>query len=149
MDELTRKKFKELTAREMINICKQHERCYDCPLANLPCFGDYKPYSITNEELNKEIEFIRQRNYDYGIREYIVYFKKYYEMHYAGNIIKRYENCHVCIRELNSKSIQRVFNDGYTIVEEMLVKERATGKVIYKGNDYQEYLKVIGEYQYD
>ena len=51
--------------------------------------------------------------------------------------------CHFCIGDLKSIKLQRYFNSEYRKVIEMVVKEIATKKIIYKGNDYEEYLKVV------
>ena len=51
--------------------------------------------------------------------------------------------CHFCIGDLKSIKLQRYFNSEYRKVIEMVVKEIATKKIIYKGNNYKEYLQVV------
>lgn len=53
------------------------------------------------------------------------------------------DHSHYCIKELDSPSIKRVFSCQYIKVDNMIVKERGSGKVIYSGNDYNKYLATI------
>ena len=77
-------------------------------------------------------------------RNYYVRFTKYDV--YKGNNGKemRYQNnCGFCVKSLDSYSIKRPFDSENTVVENLIVKDLKTKKVIYKGKNYQEYLKKI------
>ena len=50
--------------------------------------------------------------------------------------------CHFCIGDLKSQKIDRYFTGNSKVIE-MVVKEIATKKIIYKGNNYEEYLQVV------
>lgn len=73
-------------------------------------------------------------------RQYYVRFIKYFKS-YKGELCP--DNCGFCIKDLHSPSIQRYFIRDCFIVKEMIVKHIPTNKIIYQGNDYNEYLKVI------
>ena len=39
MDELTRKKLKNITVKEMLDCCERQSHCWYCPFYDLLCFG--------------------------------------------------------------------------------------------------------------
>lgn len=53
------------------------------------------------------------------------------------------DNCGFCVKDLHSYSIKRPFDSDRVVVENLVVKEIKTNKIIYQGNDYDEFLKEI------
>ena len=77
-------------------------------------------------------------------RNYYVRFTKYDVYKGSNGKEMRYQNnCGFCVKSLDSYSIKRPFDSGRTIVENLLVKDLKTNKIIYQGNDYNEFLKEI------
>lgn len=66
----------------------------------------------------------------------------YREWHYDNRKEPYHLKCHFCIGDLKSKKLDRYFNDNSKVIE-MVVKEIATNKIIYEGNNYEEYLQVV------
>ena len=94
-----------------------------------------------DENIDKLKSILLNEQPNKGDRKYVAYFKKYY-LYPDG---RRYQdNAHFCISSLETDAIKRLFENDNIVVEELKVTERLTGKVIYEGNDYNEYLKVIG-----
>ena len=105
-------------------------------------------YGLENEDV---LIFATQKEYDLlkevlfnektkANRKYVAYFKKYY---IYNNGSKYQDNAHFCISALDTDAIKRPFENDNIVVEELKVTERLTGKVIYQGTSYEEYLKVI------
>ena len=77
-------------------------------------------------------------------RNYYVRFTKYDVYKGKNGVEMRYQNnCGFCVKSLNSYSIKRPFDSDRTIVENLLVKDLKTNKIIYQGNDYNKFLKEI------
>lgn len=136
-------KIKNLTIQKIKDICKNTSLA-QCQKSNCPlydhqwvCLG---LRNMTNKELETNIVITPKPP------KYYVKFTKYDV--YGGNNGKemRYQNnCGFCVGSLLSKSIARPFENRYVVVEEMVVKYRKSNKIIYKGKDYEEYLKIVGE----
>ena len=135
-------KLKDLTIGRIKEICKSTnlKQCKknDCPLAEHQwcCLG---LRNMTKQELESEIVIVPKP------RKYYVKFTKYDV--YGGDKGKemRYQNnCGFCVQELHSYSIKRPFDSDNTVVENLVVRKIKPKKIIYEGNDYNEYLKVIG-----
>lgn len=130
-------KIKNLTIGKIKDICKKHKHCKECPLTDIKwaCLG---LKNLTEKEIEKEL-VIKQPQ-----RKYYVKFTKYDV--YGGDKGKemRYQNnCGFCVESLCSYSIKRPFDSDDTVVENLVVKEIKTNKIIYQGASYEEYLKVI------
>ena len=90
---------------------------------------------LTNEILN-----IKQEP-----RKFYVKFTKHDTYKDKNGVEIQYQNnCGFCVKDLHSYSIKRPFDNENTVVENLVVKEIKTNKIIYQGKDYEEYLKVIG-----
>ena len=122
-------KLKNLTIGKIKEICKSKKGCpKTCPLKDHQwcCLG---LMNMTTKELESEIT-IKQPQ-----RKYYVKFTKYDV--YRGNIYQ--DNCGFCVKDLHSYSIKRPFDSENTVVENLVVKEIKANKIIYQGNDYQEF----------
>ena len=75
-------------------------------------------------------------------RKYTIIFKKYFYS-FKGN--KSQYDSHFVVKSLKSNAIKRRFDDNYEVIENMIVKKGK--KVIYEGNDYNEFLKVVEKYE--
>ena len=127
-------KLKNLTIRKIKEICKSKKGCpKTCPLKDHQwcCLG---LRNMTIKELESEIT-IKQPQ-----RKYYVKFTKYDVC--RGTCYQN--NCGFCVKDLHSYSIKRPFDSDNTVVENLVVKEIKTNKIIYQGKSYEEYLKVIG-----
>ena len=138
-------KIKNLTIGKIKEICKSHnlKACREnkCPLHEHQwcCLG---LRNMTKEELESEIT-IKQPQ-----RKYYVKFTKYDVYRGSNGKEMRYQNnCGFCVRDLYSHSIKRPFDSENTVVESLMVRTIKTKKIIYQGNDYNEYLKAIGSYK--
>lgn len=133
-------KIKNLTIGKIKEICKSKKRCpKTCPLKDHQwcCLG---LRNMTIKELESEITIEQPK------RRYYVRFTKYDV--YGGNKGKemRYQNnCGFCVKDLYSYSIKRPFDSDNIVVENLVVKDMETNKIIYQGNNYQEYLGTIME----
>lgn len=131
-------KLKNLTIGKIKEICKSKKGCpKTCPLKNHQwcCLG---LRNMTAKELESEITIKPPQ------RKYYVKFTKYDV--YRGNNGKemRYQNnCGFCVKSLDSYSIKRPFDSDNTVVENFMVKDLETQKMIYIGNDYGEYIKLV------
>ena len=77
-------------------------------------------------------------------RKYYVRFTKYDTYKGKNGVEMRYQdNCGFCVKDLHSYSIKRPFDEENMVVENLLVKDLKTNKIIYQGNDYNEFLKEI------
>ena len=129
-------KVKNLTIGKIKEICKSKKGCpKTCPLKDHQwcCLG---LRNMTTKELESEITIKPPQ------RKYYVKFTKYDV--YGGNNGKemRYQNnCGFCVKNLHSYSIKRPFDNENTVVENLVVKEIKTNKIIYQGKDYVEFLK--------
>ena len=122
-------KLKNLTIGKIKEICKSKKGCpKTCPLKDHQwcCLG---LRNMTTKELENEIT-IKQPQ-----RKYYVKFTKYNV--FRDSIYQ--DNCGFCVKDLHSDSIKRPFNSINTVVENLVVKEIKTNKIIYQGNDYQEF----------
>lgn len=132
-------KLKNLTVGKIKEICKSKKGCpKTCPLKDHQwcCLG---LRNMTTKELESEIT-IKQPQ-----RKYYVKFTKYDVYRGSNGKEMRYQdNCGFCVKDLHSYSIKRPFDNENTVVENLVVKEIKTNKIIYQGNSYEEYLKVIG-----
>ena len=85
-------------------------------------------------------------NIKHETKKFYVKFTKYDSYKGKNGVEMRYQNnCGFCVKDLHSYSIKRPFDSENTVVEYLVVKEIKTNKIIYQGNSYEEYLKVIGE----
>lgn len=66
---------------------------------------------------------------------YIVSFKKWS----VYNDKKYKTNAHFCCKSLNCEGIKRPFEEELTIIDELIVKDRKTRKILYKGKSYEEF----------
>ena len=119
-------KLKNLTIGRLKEICKTQEKCHDCPL--LGCNVCSLAIQLGDNSLETEIIFQVPR-------KYYVRFTKYDA--YCGNIYQN--NCGFCVSDLNSYSIKRPFDNENTVVENLVVKDLQTKKVIYQGQNYNEF----------
>ena len=132
-------KLKNLTIGKIKEICKSKRACpKTCPLKEHQwcCLG---LRNMTIKELESEIT-IKQPQ-----RKYYVRFAKHRTFIGGNSGMTFQDNCGFCVKDLNSESIKRPFIEENTIVEKLMVKEIKTNKVIYVGNDYQEFLETIKE----
>lgn len=128
-------KLKNLTIGKIKEICKSKKGCpKTCPLKDHQwcCLG---LRNMTIKELECEITIKPPQ------RKYYVKFTKYNV--FRGSIYQ--DNCGFCVKDLHSDSIKRPFYSINTVVENLVVKEIKTNKIIYQGESYEEYLKVIKE----
>lgn len=131
-------KVKNLTIGKIKDTCKKHKHCKECPLTDIKwaCLG---LKNLTEKELEKDL-IIKQPK-----RKYYVRFAKHRTFVGGNSGMTFQDNCGFCVKDLNSESIKRPFIEENTIVENLMVKEIKTNKVIYVGNDYQEFLETIKE----
>lgn len=129
-------KVKNLTIGKIKDICKNHRHCKECPLTDIKwaCLG---LKNLTEKELEKEL-VIKQPQ-----RKYYVKFTKSRTFIGGNSGMTFQDNCGFCVKDLNSESIKRPFLEENTIVENLMIKEIKTNKVIYVGKDYQEFLETI------
>ena len=59
---------------------------------------------------------------------------------------KYQDNCHFVFNDLLGHTIKKYFEYENTIVEQLIVKTRFTRKLIFKGNDYNKYVKAVEKY---
>ena len=127
-------KLKNLTIGKIKEICKSKRACpKTCPLKDHQwcCLG---LRNMTTKELESEITIKHPQ------RKYYVKFTKYDVYRGSNGKEMRYQdNCGFCVKDLHSYSIKRPFDSENTIVENLVVKEIKTNKIIYQGNDYQEF----------
>ena len=71
------------------------------------------------------------------------YYVRFTKQSVIGKDYKYQDNCGFCVKSLDSYAIKRPFDSDRTIVENLLVKDLKTNKIIYQGNDYNEFLKEI------
>lgn len=71
------------------------------------------------------------------------YYVRFTKQSVIGKDYKYQDNCGFCVKDLHSYSIKRPFDSDRTIVENLLVKDLKTNKIIYQGKDYNEFLKEI------
>ena len=121
-------KLKNLTVGKIKEICKSKKSCpKTCPLKDHQwcCLG---LRNMTIKELESEIT-IKQPQ-----RKYYVKFTKYDVYRGSNGKEMRYQdNCGFCVKDLHSYSIKRPFDSDNTVVENLLVKEIKTNKIIYQG----------------
>lgn len=131
-------KLKNLTIGKIKEICKSKRACpKTCPLKDHQwcCLG---LRNMTTKELESEIT-IKQPQ-----RKYYVKFTKYDVYRGSNGKEMRYQdNCGFCVKDLHSYSIKRPFDSDNTVVENLVVKEIKTNKIIFQGESYEEYLKVL------
>lgn len=132
-------KVKNLTIGKIKDVCKKHKHCKECPLTDIKwaCLG---LKNLTEKELEKEL-VIKQPK-----RKYYVRFTKHRTFIGGNSGMTFQDNCGFCVKDLNSESIKRPFLEENTIVENLMVKEIKTNKVLYVGNDYQEFLETKGAF---
>ena len=135
-------KLKNLTIEKIKEICKSKKGCpKTCPLK------DHRWYcaglrNMTTKELESEIVITPKP------RKYYVKFTKC-NVFLVDNDGKKkvfQDNCGFCVSDLHSYSIKRPFDNERIIVENLLVKEIKTNKIIYQGNNYGDYLKAVKKY---
>lgn len=128
-------KLKNLTIGKIKEICKSKRACpKTCPLKDHQwcCLG---LRNMTIKELESEITIKQPK------RKYYVKFTKC-NVFMVGNDGEKkvfQDNCGFCVKDLHSYSIKRPFDSNNIIVENLVVKEIKTNKIIYQGNDYQEF----------
>lgn len=130
-----KKKLKNLTIEKIKEICKSKKGCpKTCPLKDHRwcCLG---LRNMTKQELESEITIKQPK------RKYYVKFTKCNVFMVDNDVEKKVfqDNCGFCVNDLHSYSIKRPFDNERIIVENLLVKEIKTNKIIYQGNDYQEF----------
>lgn len=126
-------KVKNLTLGQLKEICETHEKCRECPLNGSGVCSLAVPLLDDKDLETREIIFQVPRRYYIRFTKYDIY---------RGNNSKemRYQNnCGFCVNDLNSYSIKRPFDNENTVVENLMVKDLQTKKVIYQGKDYNEF----------
>lgn len=133
-------KLKNLTIGKLKEICTINEECAKCPLNGKGLCSIAIP--LRNTQILEEEIFLKQPK-----RKYYVKFTKCNVFMVDNNGEKKVfqDNCGFCVKDLHSYSIKRPFDSNNIIVENLVVKEIKTNKIIYQGESYEEYLKVIGE----
>lgn len=71
------------------------------------------------------------------------YYVKFTKCRYLDESLMYQDNCGFCVKSLDSYAIKRPFDSDRTVVENLLVKDLKTNKIIYQGKDYNEFLKEI------
>lgn len=132
-------KLKNLTIGKIKEICKSKKGCpKTCPLKEHQwcCLG---LRNMTTKELESEITIKQPK------RKYYVKFTKHeeYKIFNSEEKATYQSNCGFCVKDLHSYSIKRPFDSDNTVVENLVVKEIKTNKIIFQGKSYEEYLKVI------
>lgn len=74
------------------------------------------------------------------------YYVKFKKVRIGSNGKEYQDNSGFCFKELKSECIKRQFNRGFIRIDEMIVRPRFSKQIIYKGNNYQEYLKAVDEW---
>lgn len=131
-------KLKNLTIEKIKEICKYKKGCpKTCPLKDHRwcCLG---LRNMTNKELESEITIKQpERKYYVKFTRYVVYRNS------NGKEMRCQDNCGFCVKDLHTYSIKRPFDSDKVVVEELLVKEIKTNKIIYQGKNYEEYKSII------
>lgn len=115
-----------------MSIKQSYERIKD---AVAWCCYDGKSLGVYENDFKVLAKALRIEKKTKTIRNFIVIFKKH---KVYGN--KRFnDNCVFCCKSLDSKAIKRPFENKYTVVDELIIKTKKDKKIIYKGNDYEEF----------
>lgn len=128
-------KIKNLTIGKIKDICKSTNlkqcRKGNCPLFDHQwcCLG---LRNMTTKELESNI-LIKQE------RKYIALVKKHRT--YDDGFVYR-EQTHYCFNDFESV-VKEFDTGGYMLLDELVIKYRKSKKVIYKGRDYNEFLKLV------
>lgn len=126
-------KLKNLTIGKIKEICTINEECAKCPLNGKGLCSIAIP--LRNTQILEEEIFLKQPK-----RKYYVKFTKYDVYKGSNGKEMRYQNnCGFCVKDLHSYSIKRPFDSDDIVVENLVIKEIKTNKIIYQGNDYQEF----------
>ena len=77
-----------------------------------------------------------------GQRQYMVKFEK--DFVYGDKVYPN--NAHFCIKDLKTHKLVRYFTSDHIKVKQMIVYKLKSKEIIYKGNNYDDYLKAVEEY---
>lgn len=62
----------------------------------------------------------------------------------SGEIYK--DNCGFCVKDLHTDLVKNYFTNKSIIIEEIIVRKRNAKRPIYKGNNYDDYVKALEKY---